>query len=158
MSRPTINRPESIEKIQNEDVKTVRSSSLRPVYDYIKSDASIFCKLIGDIRVDKINYKPSTDIKPILLADRKQINPNTFRETHHLTNKPIIALLPGSRKQEITKMLAKAKHVFGWVMLSQDGLYLELKKSSIRQGMKDSPMSYDINQFDLRTDGNLCIN
>ena len=74
MSRPTINRPESIEKIQNEDVKTVRSSSLKPVYDYIKSDASIFCKLIGDIRVDKINYKPSTDIKPILLADRKQIN------------------------------------------------------------------------------------
>ena len=55
-------------------------------------------------------------------------------------------------------MLAKAKHVFGWVMLSQDGLYLELKKSSIRQGMKDSPMSYDINQFDLRTDGNLYIN
>jgi|TARA_R110000803_G_scaffold205518_1_gene272226 hypothetical protein len=62
------------------------------------------------------------------------------------------------QNKEITKMLAKAKHVFGWVMLSQDGLYLELKKSSIRQGMKDSPMSYDINQFDLRTDGNLYIN
>lgn len=40
------------------------------------------------------------------IADRKQINPNTFRETYHLSKKPIIALLPGSRKQEITKMLS----------------------------------------------------
>ena len=39
------------------------------------------------------------------IADRTQIDENKFRETHQLGAKPIIALLPGSRKQEITKML-----------------------------------------------------
>ncbi|EDP71420.1 lipid A disaccharide synthase, glycosyltransferase family 19 protein [Flavobacteriales bacterium ALC-1] len=39
------------------------------------------------------------------IADRPQIEDSKFRETHNLSNKPIIALLPGSRKQEITKML-----------------------------------------------------
>jgi len=55
----------------------------------------------------KYNYEVHFVGHPLIdaIADRKQINPNTFRETHHLTNKPIIALLPGSRKQEITKML-----------------------------------------------------
>jgi len=40
------------------------------------------------------------------IANKPQINPKTFRETHKLNDKPIIALLPGSRKQEITKMLS----------------------------------------------------
>jgi len=40
------------------------------------------------------------------IADRKPINENYFREEHLLNNKPIIALLPGSRKQEIKKMLS----------------------------------------------------
>ena len=62
------------------------------------------------------------------------------------------------QNKEIEKLVSKAKYVFAWVMLSQDGLYLEVKKGSVRQGMKDSPESYDINQFDLRTDGNLYIN
>jgi len=31
---------------------------------------------------------------------------NTFREIHQLNSKPIVALLPGSRKQEIKKMLS----------------------------------------------------
>ena len=39
------------------------------------------------------------------IADRPQIDENAFRETHELGAKPIIALLPGSRKQEISKML-----------------------------------------------------
>lgn len=39
------------------------------------------------------------------IADRPQIDENEFRTTHLLSTKPIIALLPGSRKQEITKML-----------------------------------------------------
>ena len=60
---------------------------------------------------------------------------------------------------EIEKMLRKAKYVFAWVMTcSQDGDYLEVKKGSVRQGMKTEPMRYDVNQFDLRTDGNLYIN
>lgn len=40
------------------------------------------------------------------IADRKQINEQVFKEEHDLSGKPIIALLPGSRKQEITKMLS----------------------------------------------------
>ncbi|WP_299361406.1 lipid-A-disaccharide synthase [Winogradskyella sp.] len=39
------------------------------------------------------------------IADRTQIDENEFRQTYKLGAKPIIALLPGSRKQEISKML-----------------------------------------------------
>lgn len=39
------------------------------------------------------------------IADRPQVDDVEFRKMHQLSNKPIIALLPGSRKQEITKML-----------------------------------------------------
>ncbi len=39
------------------------------------------------------------------ISDRKQVDPKTFREENNLDNKDIIALLPGSRKQEIKKML-----------------------------------------------------
>ena len=39
------------------------------------------------------------------IADRTQVDENTFRKENSLTDKPIITLLPGSRKQEITKML-----------------------------------------------------
>ena len=39
------------------------------------------------------------------IADRPLVDENVFRKEHNLSNKPIIALLPGSRKQEITKML-----------------------------------------------------
>lgn len=39
------------------------------------------------------------------LEDRKPVDINTFRAKHNLSNKPIIALLPGSRKQEIKAML-----------------------------------------------------
>jgi len=40
------------------------------------------------------------------IADRTQVTEVNFRKEHHLSNKKIIALLPGSRKQEITKMLS----------------------------------------------------
>jgi len=39
------------------------------------------------------------------IADRPQVEDDRFRKEHNLSNQPIIALLPGSRKQEITKML-----------------------------------------------------
>ncbi|MCA0132476.1 lipid-A-disaccharide synthase [Winogradskyella alexanderae] len=39
------------------------------------------------------------------ISDRPQVDEVEFRKTYQLSNKPIIALLPGSRKQEITKML-----------------------------------------------------
>tara|TARA_R110000764_G_scaffold30280_1_gene70374 strand:- start:772 stop:993 length:222 start_codon:yes stop_codon:yes gene_type:complete len=60
---------------------------------------------------------------------------------------------------EIKKMLTKANYVFAWVMTcGQDGDYLEIKKGSVREGIKNNPMRYDLNNFDLRTDGNLYIN
>jgi lipid-A-disaccharide synthase len=40
------------------------------------------------------------------LANRAPVDENTFRKKYGLSEKPIIALLPGSRKQEIKKMLA----------------------------------------------------
>jgi lipid-A-disaccharide synthase len=40
------------------------------------------------------------------IADRTQVDEAVFRKIHGLSSKPIIALLPGSRKQEITKMLS----------------------------------------------------
>ncbi len=39
------------------------------------------------------------------IANRKQVDPNIFRKENNLDDRPIIALLPGSRKQEISKML-----------------------------------------------------
>ena len=39
------------------------------------------------------------------IHNRQKIDESTFRKEHHLNEKPIIAILPGSRKQEISKML-----------------------------------------------------
>ena len=40
------------------------------------------------------------------IANRTEISDHQFRKDNHLDEKPIIALLPGSRKQEIAKMLS----------------------------------------------------
>lgn len=40
------------------------------------------------------------------IQNRKTIDAKTFRTVHNLDEKPIIAILPGSRKQEISKMLS----------------------------------------------------
>ena len=40
------------------------------------------------------------------IEDRKDISIEDFRKAHNLSEKPIVALLPGSRKQEIEKMLS----------------------------------------------------
>ncbi|WP_339699237.1 lipid-A-disaccharide synthase [uncultured Marixanthomonas sp.] len=39
------------------------------------------------------------------IAQLEQVEPSIFKKEHGLDNRPIIALLPGSRKQEISKML-----------------------------------------------------
>jgi lipid-A-disaccharide synthase len=41
------------------------------------------------------------------IHNRKPIDADSFRQENNLDHKPIIALLPGSRKQEISKMLAE---------------------------------------------------
>lgn len=40
------------------------------------------------------------------IHSRKQVDPGSFRKENGLDDRPIIALLPGSRKQEISKMLS----------------------------------------------------
>ncbi|MFD0993399.1 lipid-A-disaccharide synthase [Tenacibaculum geojense] len=54
------------------------------------------------------NYKVNFVGHPLIdaIANRKQTSVEEFREQYNLGAKPIIALLPGSRKQEITKMLS----------------------------------------------------
>lgn len=57
---------------------------------------------------DKHNFPVHFVGHPLLdaIADRQIVNENNFRKQHQLSNQPIIALLPGSRQQEIKKMLA----------------------------------------------------
>ena len=56
----------------------------------------------------KYNYKVNFVGHPLIdaIADKPTTNEQKFRAEHQLNEKPIIALLPGSRKQEITKMLS----------------------------------------------------
>ena len=56
----------------------------------------------------KYNYDVHFVGHPLIdgIADRTQVDVATFRKEHNLGDKEIIALLPGSRKQEITKMLS----------------------------------------------------
>ncbi|SNR14843.1 lipid-A-disaccharide synthase [Tenacibaculum jejuense] len=55
----------------------------------------------------KYNYEVEFVGHPLIdgIVDREQVDEDEFRKTHNLGTKEIIALLPGSRKQEITKML-----------------------------------------------------
>ncbi|WP_369048841.1 lipid-A-disaccharide synthase [Tenacibaculum sp. UWU-22] len=55
----------------------------------------------------KYNYEVYFVGHPLIdeIADRNQVDEADFRNQHNLGTKNIIALLPGSRKQEITKMV-----------------------------------------------------
>ena len=57
---------------------------------------------------DKHHYPVEFVGHPLIdaIQNQKPIEPATFRTENNLSEKPIIALLPGSRKQEITKMLS----------------------------------------------------
>jgi lipid-A-disaccharide synthase len=57
---------------------------------------------------NKYSYNVTFVGHPLIdaIANKTQVNDDEFRKEHQLSNKPIIALLPGSRKQEITKMLS----------------------------------------------------
>ncbi|MFB9056973.1 lipid-A-disaccharide synthase [Mariniflexile ostreae] len=56
----------------------------------------------------KHHYKVHFVGHPLIdaIANRKQVIPEVFRKKYFLNNTPIIALLPGSRKQEIKTMLS----------------------------------------------------
>ncbi|PTM11514.1 MAG: lipid-A-disaccharide synthase [Bacteroidetes bacterium] len=57
---------------------------------------------------EKHNYPVHFVGHPLIdaISKRRQIDEYEFRASHELSEKPIIALLPGSRKQEIRKMLS----------------------------------------------------
>ena len=61
-----------------------------------------------DFYENKHNFKVHFVGHPLLdaIAHRKPIDEIQFKQTHNLDDKPIIAILPGSRKQEIKKMLS----------------------------------------------------
>lgn len=56
----------------------------------------------------KYDYKVNFVGHPLIdaIANRQQVGEHAFRTENHLSDKPIIALLPGSRKQEIKNMLS----------------------------------------------------
>lgn len=60
-----------------------------------------------DFYEKKHNYPVEFVGHPLIdaIANREQVDEFSFRATHELSDKPIIAILPGSRKQEIKKML-----------------------------------------------------
>ncbi len=57
---------------------------------------------------DKHKYPVTFVGHPLIdaISDRLQVDEYEFRAQHELNEKPIIAILPGSRKQEIRKMLS----------------------------------------------------
>ena len=61
-----------------------------------------------DFYENKHNFPVHFVGHPLLdaIADRKPLDPVKFAKENKLSDKPIIALLPGSRKQEISKMLS----------------------------------------------------
>lgn len=61
-----------------------------------------------DFYENKHNYHVEFVGHPLIdaIGSRNQVDEFEFRAEHELSDKPIIALLPGSRKQEIKKMLA----------------------------------------------------
>ena len=61
-----------------------------------------------DFYENKHNFPVHFVGHPLLdaIADREKIDIEKFKKDNNLSKKPIIALLPGSRKQEISKMLS----------------------------------------------------
>ena len=80
----------------------------------IKDIKRDFDKLFVILPFEKDFYEKKHDFKvdfvghPLIdaIQNRNQDQNNNFRSQNNLNNKPIIAILPGSRKQEITKMLS----------------------------------------------------
>jgi lipid-A-disaccharide synthase len=71
-------------------------------------DMSVILPFEKDFYEKKHNYPVNFVGHPLIdaIADRSQVDEFEFRALHGLSDKPIIALLPGSRKQEIKKMLS----------------------------------------------------
>lgn len=87
----------------------VWASRAKRVFD-IKRDIDAMYVILPFVEdfYKKYDYKVNFVGHPLIdaIANREQVKEAKFRETYNLGNKPIIALLPGSRKQEIKNMLS----------------------------------------------------
>ncbi|GAA4289923.1 lipid-A-disaccharide synthase [Aestuariibaculum suncheonense] len=87
----------------------VWASRAKRVFD-IKRDIDAMYVILPFVEdfYKKYDFKVNFVGHPLIdaIANREQVNESNFRKTHDLGNKPIIALLPGSRKQEIKNMLS----------------------------------------------------
>lgn len=87
----------------------VWASRAKRVHD-IKRDIDAMYVILPFVEAfyKKYDYKVTFVGHPLIdaIANRAPVDEAKFRTEHHLTNKPIIALLPGSRKQEIKNMLS----------------------------------------------------
>ena len=77
---------------------------------YIKRDIDHMYVILPFVKAfyEKYDYEVTFVGHPLIdaIADRTQVDEYEFRTSHELSDKPIIALLPGSRKQEIKNMLS----------------------------------------------------
>jgi len=82
------------------------------------------------------------------------LDPRSFRERNGLDERPVIALLPGSRKQEIRSMLpvmlevANSRTEFNWVIAAapsiDDSIYRELAAGCSTQPVIVRDQTYDL--------------
>ena len=86
----------------------------------------------------KYDYEVEFVGHPLLdVVAEKELDPN-FRSKYNLSEKPIIALLPGSRKQEISKMLKEMLSVvkdfpdFQFVIAGAPSITLDFYKSTLQ--------------------------
>ncbi|MBD0832493.1 lipid-A-disaccharide synthase [Aestuariibaculum sediminum] len=87
----------------------VWASRAKRVFD-IKRDIDAMYVILPFVEAfyKKYDYKVNFVGHPLIdaISSRNQVYESQFRKTHKLGDKPIIALLPGSRKQEIKNMLS----------------------------------------------------
>ncbi len=90
----------------------------------------------------KINYDVDYVGNPVVDAVSKYVFNTDFRIKHNLSNKPLIAILPGSRRQEIRKNLKKMIQVislfpdYTFVIAGVGHLPKELFNIAIEHGIK----------------------
>ena len=106
MSRPTINRNECTNNESTEHSGTVRSCSLRPMINYIRDEMPLFNKLLNAVNIDRSEYNPTSDIKPILPNDKKQISTCISIMSEYLNCREIN---PEYKCEEIREFLLKIK-------------------------------------------------
>ena len=69
------------------------------------------------------------------------------KESRNMETK-IENVLPFAKRQTLLRMIKKAKYVYAWVVLGDDGRYIQIVKSNLLLVLKDS--EYDKDKFVMR--------